>query len=221
MPVATALLLGLVGLVLVLAWLRPGLGVVAAVVLVLSAPIWWWRWRTRRFRKALAALRNGKPADAREELTAFLEEIRGDRLFQRVQPWFTLGRRVSHEAAARSNLGVARLQEGDPERALGHFRRAAELDPESPQAAFGAAAALRRLGRYEDAEAAAERAVELRPTYLPARLVLAAVRRARGDREGAERALEPLREEGRDPDALLRRMEAQWPEADGTPPAPE
>lgn len=208
MPRAVPFLLVAVAVVLGLAWLRPGLGVLAAVVVLLLLPGRWWRWRTRRFRRGVRALQNGDTASAREELRAFLGRLEGDDLFERVQPWFNLGGRYSYRAAAESNLGVSWLQDGEPRRALGHFRRARRLDPESPQAAFGEAAARRRLGQLERAQRAAERALELRPSYVAARLVLAEIRRERGDREGAERALEPLREDGRDPGELRRRMEA-------------
>lgn len=215
MPRAAPFLLAAVGLLLLLLFLFPGLWALAALAVLLLLPGRWWRWRTRRFRRGVRAIRQGKPLEARGELEAFLREIEGDEGFERVQPWFNLGQRYSYRAAAESNLGVTWLQAGDAGRALRHFLRAREVDPANAQAAFGEAAARRCLGQLADAERAAARAVELRPTYLPARLVLAAVRRARGDEAGAEEALAPVRREGKDPQALLERLDAQWPRGAG------
>ena len=70
--------------------------------------------------------------------------------------------------------------------------------------------ALRLLKRPEDAEAAVLKALEAKPSYVAARLLLALLRRARGDEEGAERALQAVRSTGRNPEELLRRLEAEW-----------
>ncbi len=207
-------LLVAIGLVLLFAWLvallRPGLWLLVVAVLVLLAPGRWWRWRTRRFRRGVKALRAGDRDRARREFEAFLEEIDGDASFERLQPLFNLGRRYSYRGAALGNLGVAELEEGRPKAALTRFRAALELDPRAVRPRYGEAAALRLLGRLEEAEESAAAALALRRRYVAARLLLALIRRERGDEAGAEEALGPLREEGEDPEPLLERLRAQW-----------
>lgn len=210
LPAVAPFLLAAVGLVLVLGAWRPGIGVVAVVVVALLSPGRWWRWRTRRFRRGLRALRRGDPRTAREELTTFLEEIDRDPRFHRAQPFFNLGRVYPYAAAALSNLGVAELKLGDPERALRRYRAATSQAPDFVSARYGEAMALRLLKRPEDAEAAALKALEAKPSYVAARLLLALLRRARGDEAGADQALQAVRSAGQDPEELLHRLESEW-----------
>lgn len=140
-----------------------------------------------------------------------MSDLEGDPRFDRWQPIFNLGRRYSYPGAAHANIGVTWLHEGEPAKALHHFEIARRLDETSAQAAFGEAAARRRLGQLRKAEKAAERATELRPSYLPARLLLAEIRRERGDEEGAAEVLRPLAEDGQDPESLIQEMLSQWP----------
>ena len=205
-------LLGALAIVLLLAYWRPAASVVVAILFLLFLPGRWWRWRTRRFRSGLRTLKAGQPATARAEFERFLADIEGNERFERLQPVFNLGRRYSYAGAAHANIGVTLLHEGEPAQALGHFETARRLDESSAQAAFGEAAARRRLGQLRKAEKAAERAVELRSSYLPARLLLAAIRRERGDEDGAAAVLEPLVEDGQDPETLMRKMLDQWPD---------
>ena len=121
-------------------------------------------------------------------------------------PMNIISRQLGH-----ANIGVTWLHEGEPAKALHHFEIARRLDETSAQAAFGEAAARRRLGQLRKAEKAAERATELRPSYLPARLLLAEIRRERGDEEGAAEVLRPLAEDGQDPESLIQEMLSQWP----------
>jgi tetratricopeptide (TPR) repeat protein len=206
-------LLGALAIVLMLAYWRPGAGVVVAILLLLLLPGRWWRWKTRRFHRGLRALKGGAASEARTEFEQFLSEFEGEPRLDRWQPVFNLGRRYSYGGAAHANIGVTWLHEGEPDKALRHFEIARRLDETSAQAAFGEAAARRRLGQLRKAEKAAERATELRPSYLPARLLLAEIRRARGDEEGAAEVLRPLAEDGRDPDSLIQEMLSQWPES--------
>ncbi len=206
-------LLGALAIVLMLAYWRPGAGVVVAILLLLLLPGRWWRWKTRRFHRGLRALKGGAASEARAEFEQFLSEFEGEPRLDRLQPVFNLGRRYSYGGAAHANIGVTWLHEGEPDKALRHFEIARRLDETSAQAAFGEAAARRRLGQLRKAEKAAERATELRPSYLPARLLLAEIRRARGDEEGAAEVLRPLAEDGRDPDSLIQEMLSQWPES--------
>jgi tetratricopeptide (TPR) repeat protein len=206
-------LLGALAIVLMLAYWRPGAGVVVAILLLLLLPGRWWRWKTRRFHRGLRALKGGAASEARTEFEQFLSEFEGEPRLDRWQPVFNLGRRYSYGGAAHANIGVTWLHEGEPDKALRHFEIARRLDETSAQAAFGEAAARRRLGQLRKAEKAAERATELRPSYLPARLLLAEIHRARGDEEGAAEVLRPLAEDGRDPDSLIQEMLSQWPES--------
>jgi len=211
MPLLGPLLLIAVGAALALAFLRPGLGIVVAVFLLLLLPGRWWRWRTRRFRRGLRLLERGDTASACTELEGFLSQLDADASFQRIQPYFNLGRRYSYEAAALSNLGVARLQDGGPEEAVALFRAALAADPHFVQALYGQAAALRLLGDITAAESSAEQAVALRPKYHAARALLGLVQQEGGDEEASAATLEPLREAGKDPDSLLERLREQWP----------
>ena len=111
MPGAAAAFLVVVAGFLLLAFLQPSPWLLAVLAVAALAPGRWWRWRTRRFRRGVRALEDGRPADAREELEAFLADVEGDRFFRRIQPVFNLGRRYSYRAAALSNLGLADLAE--------------------------------------------------------------------------------------------------------------
>ena len=206
-------LLGALAIVFILAYWRPGAGVVVAILLLLFLPGRWWRWKTRRFHRGLRALKEGAPSEARTEFERFLGEFEGEARLDRLQPVFNLGRRYSYAGAAHANIGVTWLHEGQPDKALRHFEMAGRLDETSAQAAFGEAAARRRLGQLRKAEKAAERSTGLRPSYLPARLLLAEIRRERGDDEGAAEVLRPLAEEGNDPESLIQKMLSQWPES--------
>lgn len=209
-------LLGALAIVLLLAYWRPGAGIVVGILLLLFLPGRWWRWKTRRFHRGVRALKSGDSAAARAEFERFLTEMDRDPRFERWQPLFNLGRRYSYPGAAHANIGVTWLHEGEPERALRHFEIARRQDETSAQAAFGEAAARRRMGQLRKAEQAAERATELRPSYLPARLLLAEIRRERGDEEGAAEVLRPLAQDGSDPESLIQEMLSQWPtSADG------
>ncbi|MEN8145102.1 MAG: tetratricopeptide repeat protein [Gemmatimonadota bacterium] len=201
-------------MLLLIAFLRPPGWFVMAAVVLFFVPGRWWRWRTREFRRGLKLIQAGKLDQAREKLEAFLADIRRDESFARVQPYFNLGRPYPYEAAAESNLGVARLVGGEPRRALTHFKAALDSAPDWFQARFGEASALRLSGDLPGAETAVRAALDTRDKYVPARLLLALILRERGgdDREAeAERVLEPVREAGKDPEELIVRMRGQWP----------
>jgi tetratricopeptide (TPR) repeat protein len=210
------LFVGAVGLVLALALLRPGPGIVIGVVVLFFAPGRWWRWRTRRFRKGVRAIQRGDLTTGRAELEAFLDGIGDAERFERIQPLFNLGKRYSYRAAALSNLGVATLTigdrggEADLERARARFDEALAVDADYVQARYGLAMVALLSGDAPGAEVEAERALALRPGYLPARLLLATVRRERGDEAGADEALEPLRRRGKDPETLMDGFRQRW-----------
>jgi predicted Zn-dependent protease len=87
--------------------------------------------------------------------------------------------------------GIARMRSGDAEGALGPLVKAVEIDP---RMRFGepylvAAEALVALGRLEEAEDALERYVHANSSSVQGFARLSDVRRRRGDREGARKAL--------------------------------
>jgi predicted CXXCH cytochrome family protein len=75
-------------------------------------------------------------------------------------------------AQAWYNLGLAHNMSGDSEQALQSLLRAESLDGNSPQIPYARAAILARLGRMEEARAAARRAIEIRPDYSEADALL-------------------------------------------------
>lgn len=210
MPHVVPYLLAALAIVLLLAAVRPGWGVLVAILALLLLPGRWWGWRTRHFRHGVKALRRGETEEARRELEAFLAEAEGDERFDRLQPWFNLRRRFPYVAAARSNLGIAALRSGDLAAATAAFERALEVAPRFVQALYGLGIARWREGRLTEAEEAALRALEVRGSYMPARVLLAAIRHERGDRAGFEEAVEGIQERGHDAEALIRRLEAEW-----------
>ncbi len=214
LPLVAPALLITVGALLLIAFLRPPGWFVRAVVVLFFVPGRWWRWRTRDFRRGLKLIQSGQLEPARDKLETFLADIRRDESFARVQPYFNLGRPYPYEAAAESNLGVARLVGGEPGRALAHFRAALVSAPDWFQARFGEASALRLSGDLPAAETAVRAALDTRDKYVPARLLLALILRERGGdaREAeAEELLEPVRESGKDPEEMIARMRSQWP----------
>lgn len=215
--VAVPALLIAVGILLSLLLLRPPGWLVLALILLAFVPGRWWRWRTRRFRRGLRWMRRGRVDEAAEEFRAFLRDVESSPRFERVQPYFNLGRRYPYPSAARANVGVAELKSGRPAEALREFRTALESEPRWVPALYGAALALRALGRAAEAEAHARRALTARPSFLPAGLTLAALLREQGREEEARAVLDAHARKGRDPEALLQRLEREWGPKTGGP----
>ena len=207
--VAPALIAAL-GLLLVLLLFRPPGWVMVLFLVALFLPGRWWHWKTRRFRRGLKLLRKGEAGSARSEFEAFLFQVARGSNFRRVQPYFNLGRSYPYEVAARANLGVCDLQLGRPESALERFRSALAADSSWVPAMYGEAVALKLLGQPEAAERSARQALDLRPSYLAARLLLGSLLQEPGREAEAEEVLAPLVEEGRDPEALLQALDDQW-----------
>ncbi|MCK5448867.1 MAG: tetratricopeptide repeat protein [Gemmatimonadetes bacterium] len=207
--VAPALIAAL-ALLLALLLFRPPGWVLVLFLLLLFLPGRWWHWKTRRFRRGLRLLRSGDAGGARSEFEAFLFQVARESNFRRIQPYFNLGRSYPYEVAAQSNLGVCDLTQGKPEKALERFRVALTQMPEWVPAKYGSAVALKLLGEPAAAERSAREALELRPSYLAARLLLGSLLQDLGREAEAEDVLAPLIEEGRDPEALLQALEDQW-----------
>ena len=62
-------------------------------------------------------------------------------------------------------LGNLRLNNGEPEKAVPHYKKALELNEDHQFATVNLGSALRTLGRYEDAETYFKRTLELDPDY--------------------------------------------------------
>ncbi len=105
---------------------------------------------------------------------------------------------------------MAALREGATGEALASFRDSLALDPEWVPARYGLAAALRLEGDVEGAERHARRALAARPNHLATRLLLALSLRDQGRHDEAGTLLASIVEEGRDPEALLLRLEDEW-----------
>ena len=88
-------------------------------------------------------------------------------------------------AICRANLGHQLLEAGDPEAALGHFRRALGLRPDKVGTYRSLGLALEALGRRDAAIDAYERGLALSPRALEVRLSLARAFLAAGHLGGA------------------------------------
>lgn len=207
--VAPALLAALL-LLLILLVVRPAGWVLILFLFALFLPGRWWHWKTRRFRRGLKRLKRGDAAEARSEFEAFLFQVAREPNFRRVQPYFNLGRSYPYVAAAQANLGVCDLHLGRPEDALERFRASLSEEESWVPARYGEAVALKALGRMPEAESAARAALDLRPSYLAARLMLGSLLRQDGRESEAAAILAPVVEKGGDPDALIHALDHQW-----------
>ncbi len=106
-----------------------------------------------------------------------------------------LGEATPAEAArVRLLMGVAEAESGHPERALQHYRRALELDPELAEARANLALLQLEAGDAADAEAALRAALEQRPGHPDLHSALADALRIQGrDGEAADRYRTVLR----------------------------
>jgi tetratricopeptide (TPR) repeat protein len=71
-------------------------------------------------------------------------------------------------ARAWYNLGLAFNSAGQSEEGLAALRHAESLSPDDPRIPYARATILARLGRFDPARQAAERALQIRPDYKPA-----------------------------------------------------
>lgn len=207
--IAPALVAAL-GMLLVLLLFRPPGWMLILLLIGLLLPGRWWHWKTRRFRRGVRLLRRGDAAAARSEFETFLFRVARSGSFRRMQPYFNRGKSRPYEVAALSYLGVCRLHLGEPEPALDRFRAALAIEPGWAPARYGEAMALRRLGDVSGSELAARQTLDIRPSYLAARLLLGTLLRESGRGDESEEVLRPVSEDGRDPEALLRALEDQW-----------
>jgi aspartate beta-hydroxylase len=104
---------------------------------------------------------------------------------------------------------IASLRDSKSYRAIAMLERAGTLAPQDPITQHNLGRAYESVGRVDDAIAALERSVQLRPVYHVARIRLAALLEQRGERDRAvlhyARALDDAQRQGR------------WLDAAGTP----
>jgi Flp pilus assembly protein TadD len=114
-------------------------------------------------------------ATLRELGQHLLEARRGDL----AEPYYlTLDARYPRQADIVEALGVALLERGRAARAARTLERAVSLDAARPSSHLHLAIAYVQIDRPDDARAAAQRALALRPDYPQARGVIEALRRA-------------------------------------------
>lgn len=187
-------------------------GVLVFFVLRPYIPDPWVLLKTLGRMRALDAQIAANPANitARRDLAvAWLERMRPRRALQLLDE---ARRRDPDDAELLYLTGVARLRSGDPEGALEPLVKAVEIDP---KVRFGepylaAAEALEKLGRLEEAEDALERYVHSNSSSVQGFVLLADVRRRRGDREGAEKALHEALSTWSQVPGYRRRAELGW-----------
>jgi len=103
---------------------------------------------------------------------------------------------IASRKVRRYNDGVEAQQAGDLEGAIVMFREAAEIDPEFAPAFTGIATVAMEQGNYEEAAAAAERAVALEPESYRALHLRYDAYRNLGDEAKADAAAKALKEAG-------------------------
>jgi tetratricopeptide (TPR) repeat protein len=115
-------------------------------------------------------------------------------------------------APAWARLGDALLAAGELDAAGNAYRRYLEQLPGGPWGLVGLAKIARRSGRFEDAGAHLEQALDAEPRHKPATYLLATVYRELGREDDAARQLQRFRELGisiAPPDPLIERMERE------------
>ncbi len=188
----TALLIGIGALILMLT-LGVGAQLLAALGLIVLAPGFWWRHKTREFRSGVRYLRRGDGENAENHFRSFLLTAAREGGFLRYQAFFNLGRPYDYVAAAHNNLGALALQAGDRSTARREFDAAIALGTAFAPAYFGRAGVNLLEGDLGAAEEDAGAGLSAEPRYRPCSILLALIRAERGDSVGAEEVLAGLR----------------------------
>lgn len=121
--------------------------------------------------------------------------------------------------AAHNNLGGFLVEQGRPDEAIAHFRRAVEIQPHYARAQYNLGAALSEKGQLDEATVHLQVAVQLRPRYIEAHNGLARTLAKKGDWDSAmqhlERslALDPDQAEAHNNLANVLRHKRRLPEA--------
>ncbi|MEE9246614.1 MAG: hypothetical protein V3U63_10470 [Gemmatimonadota bacterium] len=189
---AVVALFGGIAVLLVLFTLGIKARALLVVGLLVLAPGFWWRWKTREFRRGIRALRRGEAELSREHFRGFLGAVEHHSGFLRYQPFFNLGRPYDYVAAAHNNLGALALQSGDRVTARREFEAAIGRRTGFAPAYYGRAAVSLLDGDLEDAESAARAGLVFEPRYRPCAILVALCQAERGDRSAAEASLAGL-----------------------------
>ncbi|MFH1885243.1 MAG: tetratricopeptide repeat protein [Pseudomonadota bacterium] len=108
--------------------------------------------------------------------------------------WEDAAAKAPESALVHNNLATAFWEKGDAERALGEFRRAADLDPDYYLAQYNLGVALREMGRVSEAAGRFAAALAIEPENLTAvndlATALLSLGRAGEAREVLERGLD-------------------------------
>jgi len=117
-------------------------------------------------------------------------------LAQRAPPFLFDDFVIPGLADIRQRFGWFFLKEGNPARAIAEYRRSVQILPSSPGLRYNFARALHALGRLDEATRELEAALKLDAAYRPAGLLLARVKIAAGDVQGAGMLVERFRAGG-------------------------
>lgn len=162
--------------------------------------------------RALDAQISANPANVtarRDSAVLWLERLRPRRALELLDE---ARKRAPDDAELLYLTGLARARAGDAEGALEPLVRAVEIDP---RVRFGepylvAAGALTSLRRLEEAEDALDCYVGSNSSSLQGYVRLAEVRKGRGDREGAKKAIQEALDTWSQLPGYRRRIELGW-----------
>lgn len=147
---------------------------------------------------------------ARRDLaTLWLERMRPGRALDLLQE---ADKRDPNNPEILYLTGVAKYRSGDPEGALDPLVRAVDIDP---RVRFGepylvAGQALLKLDRHEEAEDALERYIRVNSSSVQGLYLLGKARSARGDKEGAAKALAEARSTFWQLPGFKKRSQTSW-----------
>jgi tetratricopeptide (TPR) repeat protein len=152
------------------------------------------------------------------EITRAIEAMRAGRLDESRDLFESVRRTDRGYLIALAHLGVIYEAQGEPERAVHAFDELLSREPEDAKAHFGRSRALYMMERYDLAEYAALRTLELDSDQAAARYQIGLIRVAQGEIEEAInsylRAMDRSRDESRVLAALqdLTKLEARRPD---------
>ena len=193
---------------------HPGALVVVVIALVLRRwlpdPVLFFRYlaRVSSLRGQIAA--NPQNAAAKRELAMiFLRKRRPRQAVPLVEQALE---RDPESAELHFLLGVARLESGDPERALESFGETVRLEEKHAygEAYLRAGDAFLALGKLEQATQALSRYLEINRSSIEGMVKRARVLRRAGDAAGAKRSLEEAVETWGQVPSFLRRRQLGW-----------
>ncbi|MFT7521760.1 MAG: protein O-GlcNAc transferase, partial [Kiritimatiellia bacterium] len=126
--------------------------------------------------------------ETNERLALGVEHYRAGRLREAAGCFVQVLQEQPEHSDAMHLLGLAMNRMGHPEQALDLFDRVLVVEPAHAPALANRSLPLRTLGRLTEAEASLHRALQARPSFPQARVMLGQVMLARKDPEAALRA---------------------------------